>query len=77
VNVSDEEIVIPCYCTCDSFGHDNLLYCFYKNVDPKEGFDEHGAIYGPGDKFWTIGHGTEKIGMLAFSHLTPIDRGTL
>lgn len=43
VNVSDDEIVIPCYCTCDSFGHDNLLYCFYKKGDPKEGFDEHGA----------------------------------
>ena len=43
VNVRDEGIVIPCYCTCDSFGHDNLLYCFYKNGDPKEGFDEHGA----------------------------------
>ena len=43
VNVSDEDIVIPCYCTCDSFGHDNLLYCFYKNGDPKDGFDEHGA----------------------------------
>ena len=43
VNVSDEEIVIPCYCTCDSFGHDNLLYCFYKNGDLKDGFDNHGA----------------------------------
>ena len=43
VNVSDEEIVIPCYCTCDSFGHDNLLYCFYKNGDPEDGFDEHAA----------------------------------
>jgi hypothetical protein len=43
VNVGDEGIVIPCYCTCDSFGHDNLLYCFYKNGNPKEGFDDHGA----------------------------------
>ena len=43
VNVSDDGIVIPCYCTCDSFGHDNLLYCFYKNGDMKDGFDEHGA----------------------------------
>ncbi|MBW2451433.1 MAG: hypothetical protein JRF07_03650 [Deltaproteobacteria bacterium] len=43
VNVSDEQIVIPCYCTCDSFGHDNLLYCFYKNGDPEDDFDEHGA----------------------------------
>jgi hypothetical protein len=43
VNVSDDGIVIPCYCTCDSFGHDNLLYCFYKNGDLKDGFDNHGA----------------------------------
>lgn len=43
VNVSDDEIVIPCYCTCDAFGHDNLLYCFYKNGVPEEGFDNHGA----------------------------------
>lgn len=43
VNVSDDGIVIPCYCTCDSFGHDNLLYCFYKNGDPNDGFDNHGA----------------------------------
>ncbi len=43
VNVSDEKVVIPCYCTCDSFGHDNLLYCFYKKGNPEEGFDEHGA----------------------------------
>ncbi len=43
VNVSNEDVVIPCYCTCDSFGHDNLLYCFYKNGDSGNGFDEHGA----------------------------------
>lgn len=43
VNVSDEEIVIPCYCACDSFGYNNLLYCFYKNGDMNDGFDEHGA----------------------------------
>ncbi len=43
VNVSDEDVVIPCYCTCDSFGHDNLLYCFYKDGDPGNGFDNHGA----------------------------------
>ena len=43
VNVIDDELVIPCYCTCDSFGHNNLLYCFYSNGDPKDGFDEHGA----------------------------------
>lgn len=43
VNVSDEDIVIPCYCTCDSFGHNNLLYCFYKNGNPDDGFDDHGS----------------------------------
>lgn len=43
VNVSNEDIVIPCYCTCDSFGHDNLLYCFYKNGTSDDGFDNHGA----------------------------------
>lgn len=35
---------------------------------------KHSAIYGPGDKFWIIGHGTERTGMPAFAHLTPIDR---
>ncbi len=35
---------------------------------------KHSAIYGPGEKFWIIGHGTEKTGMPAFSHLAPIDR---
>ncbi len=35
---------------------------------------KHSAIYGPGEKFWIIGHGTEKTGMPTFSHLTPIDR---
>lgn len=43
VNVSDESVVIPCYCTCDSFGHNNLLYCFYKNGNPDKGFDDHGS----------------------------------
>lgn len=43
VNVKDDELVIPCYCTCDTFGHNNLLYCFYSNGDLKDGFDEHGA----------------------------------
>lgn len=35
---------------------------------------KHSAIYGPGEKFWIIGHGTEKTGMPSFSHLTPIER---
>lgn len=38
---------------------------------------KHSAIYGPGEKFWIIGHGTEQTGMPAFSHLTPIDRWNL
>lgn len=42
-NVQDDKAVIPCYCTCDKFGHDNLLYCFFKDGDPAEEFDEHGA----------------------------------
>lgn len=46
VNVQDDEVVIPCYCTCDTFGHDNLLYCFYDNGDPERGFDGHGAQCG-------------------------------
>ena len=33
VNVQDETKVIPCYCTCETFGHDNLLYCFFKKGD--------------------------------------------
>ena len=35
---------------------------------------KHSAIYSPGEKFWIIGHGTEKTGMPAFSNLTPIER---
>lgn len=38
---------------------------------------KHSAIYGPGEKFWIIGHGTGQTGMPAFSHLTPIDRWNL
>jgi len=38
---------------------------------------KHSAIYGPGEKFWIIGHGTEQTGMPAFSHLTPVDRWNL
>jgi len=43
-NVSATDVVIPCYCTCDKFGHANLLYCFYKNGDPNDEFDRHGSI---------------------------------
>ena len=35
---------------------------------------KHSDIYSPGEKFWIIGHGTEKTGMPTFSHITPIDR---
>jgi len=42
-NVQDEARVVPCYCTCDTFGHDNLLYCFFAKGDPGGDFDEHGA----------------------------------
>ena len=38
---------------------------------------KHSSIYGPGEKFWIIGHGSEQTGMPAFSHLTPIDRWNL
>ena len=30
---------------------------------------KHSAIYGPGEKFWIIGHGTEKTGMLSLIHI--------
>lgn len=43
VNVHEENKVIPCYCTCEEFGHQNLLYCFYKDGEIVNGFDEHGA----------------------------------
>jgi len=35
---------------------------------------KHSAIYGPGEKFWIIGNGTDETGMPAFSHLTPSER---
>jgi mono/diheme cytochrome c family protein len=35
---------------------------------------KHSAMYGPGEKYWIIGHGTERTGMPAFMHLAPIDR---
>lgn len=35
---------------------------------------KHSAIYGPGEKFWIIGHGTERTGMPAFSQFSPSQR---
>jgi len=45
-NVSDQSQVIPCYCTCESFGHENLLYCFWKDGVVGGEFDEHGSQCG-------------------------------
>jgi hypothetical protein len=42
-NVSDKQFVIPCYCTCQRFGHANLLYCFWKDGRAGGEFDEHGS----------------------------------
>jgi len=42
-NVADEEVVIPCYCFCDTMGHANLLACFYQGGDTQAGFDIHAA----------------------------------
>lgn len=39
---------------------------------------EHSAIYGPGEKYWIIGHGTGRTGMPGFSgSLSPKDRWDL
>ena len=35
---------------------------------------EHSAIYGPGEKYWIIGHGTGKTGMPGFAQIAPEDR---
>jgi len=35
---------------------------------------DHSATYGPGEKFWLIGHGNLKTGMPAFPHLTIEER---
>jgi len=35
---------------------------------------DHSAIYGPGEKFWLIGHGSPQTGMPAFPKLTPVER---
>lgn len=42
-NVSGKDAVIPCYCFCDSMGHKNLLYCFWKNGAPGGKYDDHAA----------------------------------
>lgn len=34
---------IPCYCSCDAFGHKSLLACFIKDGKLENGFDPHGA----------------------------------
>ena len=38
---------------------------------------EHSAIYGPGEKFWIIGHGSGETGMPAFPNLSLMDRWDL
>lgn len=40
---SPTEAGVPCYCSCDAFGHESLLACFIKDGNPGSGFDEHGA----------------------------------
>lgn len=45
-NISDKQHVIPCYCTCQNFGHDNLLYCFLKDGVIGGKFDDHGSQCG-------------------------------
>lgn len=35
---------------------------------------KHSDIYGPGEKFWIIGNGSEKTGMPGFAHIDLIDR---
>ena len=35
---------------------------------------KHSSIYGPGEKYWIIAHGTETTGMPEFSQLTPVER---
>ena len=38
---------------------------------------DHSATYGPGEKFWIIGHGNSKTGMPPFPQLTPAERWDL
>ena len=35
---------------------------------------KHSSIYGPGEKYWIIGHGTKTTGMPGFSQLTAVER---
>lgn len=35
---------------------------------------KHSAIYGPGEKFWIIGHGTKETGMPVFEQISLIER---
>jgi len=35
---------------------------------------DHSATYGPGEKYWLIGNGSEATGMPAFPQLSPADR---
>jgi hypothetical protein len=45
-NLNDKKQVIPCYCSCKSFGHANLLHCFLKDGKLDDEFDEHGSQCG-------------------------------
>jgi len=42
-NLKDKQTVIPCYCFCDRMGHDNLLYCFFKEGKREVGYDDHAS----------------------------------
>lgn len=42
-NIRNKKQVFPCYCTCQNFGHANLLYCFWQDGKPGGEFDEHGS----------------------------------
>ncbi len=42
-NVTDKGQIIPCYCFCSRMGHDNLLYCFWKNGQVGGDFDSHAS----------------------------------
>lgn len=42
-NTSDKQVIIPCYCFCQTMGHKNLLHCFWKKGRVGEEFDDHAA----------------------------------
>ena len=45
------------------------------NPPPANFLDKkHSGMYGPGGKYWIIGHGTGQTGMPAFTQFTPIER---